>query len=74
LIGVIAQELQEISPWLVSEETLGVEDNQNQYVEDGKLLYPDLTSASVLSIAIDAMRQLNEKIENLERKVKELEG
>ena len=74
LIGVIAQELQEISPWLVSEETLGVEDNQNQYVEDGKLLYPELTSASVLSIAIDAMRQLNEKIENLERKVKELEG
>ena len=73
-VGLIAQELREIEPCLITEEAISPSDSNYQYINAESVLMPDIEGITALAIAAGAIKELNAKVDALEARVAELEG
>jgi hypothetical protein len=73
-VGLIAQELREIEPSLVTEEAIAENDGNYKYVNDSTVLMPDIEGITALAISAGAIKELNAKVEVLASRIAELEG
>jgi hypothetical protein len=73
-VGLIAQELREIEPSLVTEEAIAENDGNYKYVNDSTVLMPDIEGITALAISAGAIKELNAKVEVLASRIAELEA
>ena len=65
-IGVIAQELQEVAPYMVS--------TSGKVAENGNAKYLEVDNSAMTYMLINAVKEQHAIIENLERRIDQLEG
>ena len=73
-VGLIAQELREIEPCLITEEAISTNDSNYQYINSETMLMPDIDGITVLAIAAGAIKELNAKVDALETRLADLEA